>query len=53
MSIVEPKLIPNETVFIDDKIENINMANNLNFQTIHLTNPNDIKFEINKYLIKP
>tara|TARA_B100000214_G_scaffold46657_1_gene29337 strand:+ start:463 stop:1053 length:591 start_codon:yes stop_codon:yes gene_type:complete len=43
-------LIPKETVFIDDKIENINTAQRLGFKTIHLNNPELITSEINKYI---
>ena len=45
------KLIPNETVFIDDKLENIEAAKNLNLQTIHLVDPNIIELEIDKFLV--
>ena len=44
-------LIPKETVFIDDKLENIDAAKNLNLNTIHLVNPSIIEREINKFLI--
>ena len=44
-------LNPNETIFIDDKLENIQAAQNLKFITIHLTEPNKIEYEINKFLI--
>ena len=44
-------LNPNETVFIDDKLENIQAAKNLNLLTIHLTDPNKIEYEINKFVI--
>ena len=43
-------LIPQETVFIDDKKENIEAANKLGFLTIHLTNPEIIIQEINKFI---
>ena len=43
-------LIPKETVFIDDKKENIEAAKKLNFLTIHLTNPEIITKEIKKFL---
>ncbi len=43
-------LTPEETVFIDDKLENIEVADNLNFKTVHLTDPNKIKAELKKYL---
>ncbi len=44
-------LNPNETIFIDDKLKNIQAAQNLNLLTIHLTDPNKIEDEINKFLI--
>ena len=44
-------LIPKEAVFIDDKLENINAAKDLDFNTIHLINPNNIEAEINNFLI--
>ena len=43
-------LDPEKTVFIDDKLENIETARKLNFNTIHLTNPETIKLNINKFL---
>ncbi len=43
-------LMPRETVFIDDKLENIEAAKILNFKTIHLSNPETIEKEINKFL---
>ena len=39
-----------ETVFIDDRIENIIAAKNLGFKTIHLINPELIKNEIKKFV---
>ena len=41
-------LIPEYTVFIDDRIENIEAASRLDFQTIHLTNPDEIKLLVKK-----
>ena len=41
--------IVKETIFIDDKLENINTAKNLKLHTIHLVDPNNIKLEINKF----
>lgn len=35
-------LVPQETLFIDDKAENIETARNLNIHTWHLTNRNDL-----------
>ena len=43
-------LDPQNTVFIDDKLVNINAAKKLGFKTIHLTNPNIIESEINKFI---
>ena len=39
-----------ETVFIDDKIENIEAAKNLGFKTIHLDNPELITKKINQFI---
>ena len=44
-------LIPQETVFIDDKLENIESAKKLNLKTIHLVDPNIIELEIDKFLV--
>ena len=44
-------LNPKETVFIDDKRENIKAAKGLDFKTIHLTDPKNIEKEINQFLI--
>jgi 2-haloacid dehalogenase len=44
-------LIPQETIFIDDKLENIEAAKNLNLKTIHLVDPNRIELEIDKFLV--
>ena len=44
-------LNPEETVFIDDKLENIQAAQEMNFKTIYLTDPNIIKTEIKKFLV--
>ena len=43
-------LTPEETVFVDDKKENIDAAKKLNFITVHLTDPNKIKVELEKYI---
>ena len=43
-------LIPEETLFIDDRLNNIEAAQNLNFQTIHLTNPSLIQDLIDPYI---
>ena len=51
LAITRFNLIPQETVFIDDKLENIEAAKNLNFKTIHLVDPNKIELEIDKYLV--
>lgn len=50
LAIKKFKLNPNQTVFIDDKIENINTAKNLGFKTIHLSNPELIFDELNRYI---
>ena len=42
-------LTPEETVFVDDKLENIKVAENLHFKTLHLTDPNKIKVELEKF----
>ena len=44
-------LIAQETIFIDDKLENIEAAKNLNLKTIHLVDPNRIELEIDKFLV--
>ena len=43
-------LIPEETLFIDDRLDNIEAAQNLNFQTIHLTNPSLVQDLIDPYI---
>ena len=43
-------LLPNKTVFIDDNLNNINVAKELNFRTIHLVDPYLINKEINNHL---
>ena len=43
-------LIPQETLFIDDRLDNIEAAQKLNFQTIHLTNPSLIQDLIDPYI---
>jgi len=45
-------LNPKETIFIDDNLENIDSAKKLNFRTIHLVEPDQIKKEIKKHLKK-
>ena len=44
------ELTPEDTVFIDDNLENIKTAIRLGFKTIHLVDPHQIKNEIYKYL---
>ena len=44
------ELTPNDTVFIDDNLENIKTATRLGFKTIYLVDPHQIKNEIYKYL---
>ena len=43
-------LIPQETLFIDDRHDNIEAAQKLNFQTIHLTDPSLIQELIDPYI---
>ena len=43
-------LDPQECVFIDDKLENVEAAKKLNFNIIHLINPKTIEVDIKKYL---
>ena len=43
-------LTPEETVFVDDKKENIEAANKLGFLTIHLTDPEIINQEISRFI---
>ena len=43
-------LIPEETLFIDDRLDNIEAAQKLNFQTIHLTDPSLIQELIELYI---
>ena len=43
-------LIPEETLFIDDRLDNIEAAQKLNFQTIHLTDPSLIQDLIEPYI---
>ena len=47
----EVDYLSQETVFIDDKLENIEAAKKLNFKTIHLVDPNIIELEIEKFLV--
>ena len=44
------KLIPDNTVFIDDNLDNIKAAKEFKFRTIHLVDPALINNEINKHL---
>ena len=43
-------LNPKETVFIDDKLENVDVAKKLGFNIIHLINPKTIAVDIRTYL---
>jgi 2-haloacid dehalogenase len=43
-------LVPQETLFIDDRLDNIQAAQNLYFQTIHLTDPSLIQELIEPYI---
>ncbi len=51
LAIKKFKLIPKETIFIDDRIENIYSAQKLNFKTIHLSDPNLIEKKIKQFLL--
>ena len=51
LAIARFNLIPQETVFIDDKLENIEAAKKLKLKTIHLVDPNKIESEIDKFLV--
>ena len=50
LAITRFNLIPQETVFIDDKLENIEAAKKLNLKTIHLVDPNKIELEIDRFI---
>ena len=50
LAITRFELIPNQTIFIDDKLENINTAKKLGFRIIHLIDPNKIEEEIDLLL---
>ncbi len=50
LAITRFNLIPEKTVFIDDKLENIISAKKLNFQTIHLKNAANIMKNIKKFI---
>ena len=43
-------LVPQDCVFIDDKLENVQAAKKLNFNIIHLINTKTIETDIKKYL---
>ena len=43
-------LVPQETLFIDDRLDNIEAAQKLNFQTIHLTDTSSIQELIEPYI---
>ncbi len=43
-------LNPKNCVFIDDKLENVNVARHLDFKIIHLKNPLTIDADINNFL---
>ena len=50
LAISKFKLIPEKTIFVDDRLENINTANSLGFNTVHLKNPNTIKKKLKKFI---
>ncbi|WP_226003205.1 HAD-IA family hydrolase [Paenibacillus sp. BJ-4] len=43
------KINPEESIFIDDLQHNIEAANKLGFNTIHLTNPKDLREKLRRY----
>ena len=43
-------LVPTNTIFIDDRIENIKSAKKLKFNTIHLTDPKEIIKKVSKFV---
>ena len=42
---------PDKTIFIDDRLDNIQASQKLNFKTIHLTDPYKIKEQINELIL--
>ena len=50
LAISKFKLIPEKTIFIDDRLENINTASSLGFNTVHLKNPYTIKEKLKKFI---
>ena len=50
LAIKKFNLYPSSTIFIDDKLENILAAKNIGFNTIHLTNPDSIKSDIENFI---
>ena len=44
-------LLSKETVFVDDRLENVLIAQKLGFNIIHLINPKDIKKKIKEFLV--
>ena len=50
LAISKFRLIPEKTVFIDDKLENISATKKLNFITIHLNDPKKIQYKIKKII---
>ena len=43
-------LIPNETIFIDDRLDNIKAAQNMGFKTIHLKDPSIIRKKVEIFI---
>ena len=46
LAIKKFNLVPKETIFIDDNIDNINSAHTIGFKTIHLKDPSIIRKKI-------
>jgi len=50
LAIKKFNLVPENSLFIDDKIENIKGAESVGIKTIHLRKPEDLKILINKFI---
>ena len=50
LAIQKFNLVPENSLFIDDKIENIKGAESVGIKTIHLRKPEDLKILINKFI---
>ncbi|MBK77734.1 MAG: HAD family hydrolase [Flavobacteriaceae bacterium] len=52
LAIIRFKIKPSETLFIDDNLNNIISANNMNFITHHFKNPEQLLIDLNRKGIK-